>query len=529
MFTDARTLDDGAALDAEICVVGCGAAGLTLARQLAGSGARVVFLESGGFDYDEATQALYQGVNAGRDYFDLDATRLRFFGGSTNHWGGRCLPFEPLDFEARAGVAHSGWPIPFSSLRRYYEIAHEVVTLGAYDYDAEAQAAALNEKLFPFDENAVRSVLTRIKPLRFGEHYRELVARSGHMNCLLWANCTGFEFDESGERLTAVELRTLDGKRARASAKLFVLATGGIENARLLQLPNDRRPRGIGNTHDQAGRYFMEHLLYSSGLIVINERDAPYDIYADFLDAGADELQTTLALDPELVRREKLANVYFELQGQSGYGFTDAFSSGKHLAQSFKAFEWPDRFLHHVGAVMGDLDSVVDGVSDKLRGKPLLHEEAPTAFRVYNFGEQLPNPDSRVGLAETRDPFGAPRVQLDWRVLEADLDSIRRGHEILAREVGRSGLGRMQINLDFDHDPPLPSLRGGHHHMGTTRMSEAPGQGVVDTNCRVHDIANLYVAGSSVFPTSGFANPTLTIVALAARLADHLQAELRAG
>ncbi|GAB4525269.1 MAG: GMC family oxidoreductase [Parvularculaceae bacterium] len=529
MFTDARTLADGAALEAEICVIGCGAAGLTLARQLEGSDARIIFLERGGFEYDEATQALYRGENAGRDYFDLDATRLRFFGGSTNHWGGRCLPFEPLDFERRAGVAHSGWPIPYSSLRRYYEIAHEVITLGAFDYDVKAQAEALEQKLLPFDSSAVRSVLTRNKPLRFGEHYRELVARSEHMNCLLWANCTGFLFDEGGENLTAAELRTLDGKQARVSAKLFVLATGGIENARLLLLPNDRRPRGIGNTDDQAGRYFMEHLLYSSGLIVVNERDESYDLYADFLDAGADELQATLALNPEIVRRERLANVYFELQAQRGYGFTDAFASGKHLARSFRELDWPDGFFHHIGAVLGDLDSVVDGVSDKLRGRPLLHGDAPLAFRVYNFGEQLPNPDSRVGLAETRDPFGSPRVRLDWRITEADLESIRRGHEILAREVGRSGLGRMRINLDFDSEPPLPSLRGGHHHMGATRMSETPTQGVVDAHCRVHDVGNLYVAGSSVFPTSGFANPTLTIVALAARLADRLKAELHAG
>ena len=153
-------------------------------------------------------------------------------------------------------------------------------------------------------------------------------------------------------------------------------------------------------------------------------------------------------------------------------------------------------------------------------------DPARRAIFFMNELEQAPNPASRVRLIEQRDALGMPRVQLEWRLSGLDKRSIRRAHELLARELGRAGLGRLQLMLSEDEHRWPPELGGGRHHMGTTRMHRDPARGVVDPDCRVHGVGNLYVAGSSVFPTVGAANPTLTIVALALRLADHLVEQL---
>jgi choline dehydrogenase-like flavoprotein len=148
-------------------------------------------------------------------------------------------------------------------------------------------------------------------------------------------------------------------------------------------------------------------------------------------------------------------------------------------------------------------------------------------YVVKNVAEQAPNPDSRVVLSRERDALDCPRVALCWRTSPLDKRTAHRAREIFGEELWRAGAGRLQSSLEGEGKPWPARLRGARHHMGTTRMHSDPRRGVVDANCRVHGIANLYVAGSSVFPTSGAANPTLTIVALALRLAGHVNQVFR--
>ncbi len=197
---------------------------------------------------------------------------------------------------------------------------------------------------------------------------------------------------------------------------------------------------------------------------------------------------------------------------------SEGFESLRLLVRSLRQCRLPDDLTEHLWNVIADFDDVAEGAYRRLQKRDL----GTRVYRVMCRSEQVPNPESRVTLSDELDAFGVPRARLDWRLTEQDVDTIRRGQMFLAAELARAGLGRMQLPEEegFGWDQ---YVLGGHHHMGTTRMALDPRKGVVDADCRVHGIENLYLAGSSVFPTGGFANPTLTLVALAARLADHVR------
>jgi len=526
MFIDAHSIDDAAELEADLCVIGSGAAGLTIARSLRDTGLRVVVVESGGLEPDTETQALAAGTLSGRPYFDLDATRLRFFGGTTNHWGGRCVPLTPEDLAVRDWIPHSGWPIGFSELDAYCAKAHALIGLGPYRYDAAYLAGQIGEKLLGFHGDVVRTVMTRTHALRFGEAFGDEMRSSETVTVLLNANVLTLEADASGRNVARAQAGTLAGKRLSIRARRFVAACGGIENPRLLLLSQRAGGHPFGNGHDAVGRYFMEHLLYSNGLLVLPDGDAEFGIYGGTIDHDGAGLQATLAFHPAFLAQERLPNLYFELEEQRGYGFSDGAEAVSEIVRSLASLQWPDRLGRRAADIAGDLDVLVDGATDRLLGRRLFNERPPRAFRLRSLAEQVPNPDSRVTLGATRDRFGLPAADLAWHTTEQDIEALRRSFALVAQEAGRAGLGRLKLDPEEEGAVPMSSMRGGHHHMGTTRMSDDPRMGVVDANCRVHGMGNLYMAGSSVFPTAGYGNPTLTIVALAMRLAEHLRKEM---
>ncbi len=486
MLLDARSVPESGRVETDVCVIGAGAAGITLARELSGAPFRVALLESGGFDPDPATQALYRGRVYGRRYFTLDSCRSRQFGGSTNCWQGLCRPLDPIDFEAREWVPHSGWPFPAAALEPFYVRAQQVLRLEAFLYEA-ARWATPERPPLPFLGDAIESRVFQVSPTRLGEVYRDEILRAPNVDTWLFANVVEIETDPEARRVEAVRVATLGGRSFPVQARLFVLATGGIENARILLASSRAQSQGLGNGHDLVGRFFMEHPHVVAGAFLPSSRDVSLAFYRAH-DTGRVKLAGYLTGSDSLQRAERLL------------GFS-----------SFLAQDAPlPGFEQALSRVVGEADGA--------RGAP-----APRAVFFMNEIEQAPNPSSRVRLGEERDALGMPRVRLEWRLSAIDKLSIRRAHVLLARELGRAGLGRLQLMLsDDDHQWP-PELGGGRHHMGTTRMHVDPKQGVVDETGRVHGVANLYVAGSSVFPTGGAANPTLTLVALALRLADHLK------
>ena len=526
MLRDARALEDGAQIECDLGIVGGGAAGITLARALAGGKVRLCLLESGGLEFEEPVQDLDKGANVGLPYFDLDVCRLRFFGGSTNHWAGRCRPLDELDFEARAWVPHSGWPLTRAELDPYYGQAQKICQLGAFDYTPGPWLDP-GQAVLPFDPAKVLSRVWQYSPpTRFGEVYRSELGAAGNVDVLLHATVVDIEANEAGSEVLGLAVRTLEGKRLTVRARAYVLACGGLENPRLLLAANRQVKAGLGNQHDLVGRYFMEHPHCNAARALV--ADPALLSFYTFGQGGGHaqglEVVGCLNQSPERQRAEQLLNFdsLFTVDDVGDSGF----AALRRIWSAAGRGQWPDHLAADLWQALIDIDDTASG----LMGRLGLHAYHPgtASFRMWCSAEAAPNPDSRVRLSDQRDALGMPRIALDWRLTEQDKRSLLAGYQAVAEELGRTGLGRLQIAdwLTAGDNSWSPTVEGGHHHLGTTRMSQDPAQGVVDPSSRVHGIANLYIAGSSVFPTSGSANPTLTIVALALRLAAHLQERL---
>jgi choline dehydrogenase-like flavoprotein len=521
MLIDARSLPDGQVIETDVCIVGAGAAGITLAREFVGQGFRVSIMESGGLEFDEASQSLCEGENVGLPYFPLEMVRSRQFGGTTSVWSGVSKPLDKIDFEKRDWLPYSGWPFEKSHLDPYYKRAQVICQLGPYRYDppfwSDSQTAVL-----PFaDGRVTTSIFQFSPPTRFGRVYRDEITRSDNIRLYLFANATEIETDETGHQVRRLHVATLSGNRFTLSARIFLLALGGIETPRLLLASDTIQSSGVGNPYDRVGRFFMEHPHLESGVLLPSNPDMTVDLYRRHSVRDI-EIFGAIGLSEDVRREEQLLNFSATLTFTKGDRYEDALQSDgvhslRYLYRMIRRGETPDDLIDHLGRMIRDIDDVAVTLSGELFSSDL------PVYRLFNRTEQAPNPESRVTLSRERDRLGMRRVRLNWRLSDIDRRSVRRAHEIIGEELGRAGLGRLRVELDPDDPSWPPELMGGCHLMGTTRMHVDPKQGVTDENCRVHGISNLFISGPSLFPTCGCANPMLTIVALAVRLADHVK------
>ncbi len=507
----------GETLDADLCIVGAGAAGISMARELDGSSLRVLLMESGGLELDSATQDLYRGESVGRPYFPLEASRLRYFGGTTNHWGGWSAPLDASDFERRDWVAHSGWPIDRETLDPWYRRAQEVCELGAFRYAAGAWQAA-GQRLLDLPAAQAEHKIWHFSPTRFGTVYRETLRRSSNVRVVLGASATAIRTHRDGRHVTSIGFAGRDGHRAEVRARRFVLACGGIETPRLMLLSTGSDPRGVGNRHDLVGRYFAEHLFIHVGTVVFEKGIDELPAYHDVYPWHGKELLAGIGPSAAYQRERRILNSSITIEPVRE--LSEGYIALRSVLRDVRGGEWPDDLTDDLTVVMRDLDGLARTTQKKLAGR---WDSATLRAR----SEQCPNPDSRVRLGDERDALGLRRSLLDWRLTELDKRTAREAARLAAdmllrHEIGRARIVEWLLAEDLEWGP----MTGCFHHMGTTRMSESPSEGVVDRDCRVHGIDNLYVAGSSVFPTAGFMNPTLTIVALALRLADHLDPQI---
>jgi len=479
----------------DVCVIGAGPAGITLARRLAQRGAEVALMEAGGLEYSERSQALYAGRNVGLDYFDLDACRLRYFGGTSNHWGGWCRALDARDF---APVPHhplSGWPIGQLDLDPYRAETDAILDIPG--------AAAWPDR--PLTQARYRFQNVRIRwspPTIFGIKYGDALAASDRIHVALNANLVDLRLDAGHGRVTTARFRGYapDDPGWELRARHFCLCAGGIENPRLLLNFRSQMPEGIGNRHDVVGRYFCEHPHHIVGDLLLSH-PVPWHIYA-----------------PTQLLMHETGCLNFGVRMEPADAPPDVYASAIRDAG-------PRRFFRlDLSGRPPDPVALPQRLARTLRPEPM-----DGIVRLAN--EQALNPESRVRLGTERDALGLRRAELDWRLTELDFHTMRTAVVALGEHLAEQGLGRARMRDWLLADPPAVPDTGdydlaGRHHMATTRMAADPRYGVVDRDCRVHGLDNLYIGGSSDFATVGHANPTYTIVQLALRLGDHLGARL---
>ncbi len=523
MLIDARTLESGPDLTCDICIMGGGPAGLTLARELVGAPVKVCVLESGGLYFEEETQALARGDVVGHRYPSPDISRLRILGGASNHWEGNCSPLGVEDFRRRDWVPYSGWPFTRADLDPYYARAQVYCQLGPYTYDPRYWAERTGGTLLSEGSEKLETGVAQFSPpTNFGDVYGPELEDAANIEVYLHTNVVEIEASPLGERIERVRCRVIEGPEFAVSAKVFVLAMGGIENARMLLVSDRVHARGLGNRNDLVGRFFMDHPTVK-GAALMPSRPIDTSFYDGTI--GAEQAVTGfLQLAPEVVRERKLMNIRVPLFAVTNYYLSEGIASMHQLQDALDRRDWPDRFWGHVANVITDFDMVLEGIARQAFNKRLF--DSADAIGGYLFDtmiEQTPDPESRITLSGKRDRFGVRQVQIDWKLAKRDQDNLWAVYRILAAELGRLKVGRVKL---FEDNARLfeERLGYGHHHMGTTRAHDSPSAGVVDADLKVHDLHNLYVAGSSVFPTGGHVPPTLTIVALSIRLADHLKA-----
>ena len=517
-------------IETDICVVGSGAAGLAFAREFLGSRAQVLVLESGGLNLNPEVDALNCGEIIGMANRSLNEGRHRVLGGTTEVWPGGCMPLVPIDFAERRWVPFSGWPITLADLQPYYNRAGALLRVRAEAFAEDVWTAIGREGGPDLRPAALSHCLTLFspRPHRFlGKALRDTFTRSGNVRILLHATATGLYTDPSGRVVERLECASLSGQRVTVRARNYVLCGGGFENARLLLLSRRVEPRGVGNRHDLVGRFYQDHPTTRAATIHTDRPAILQNAYGVSFRGFPPQPRPypRIRLSPSLQERQGVLNCYATVAW--GIGEKTAEAAVLSLFRAARSFRTPKAIAGEFLEVTRDLPGTARFVARYLAGRASL--TPPNSMWLMSGAEQAPNPDSRVTLSDKRDAMGLPRVQLDWRLTELDRRTASAMACAVRDEFQRLGLARAELPgwLQDESNGWRTNMSAPFHPSGTTRMASDPKRGVVDENCRVHGVTNLYVAGSSVFPTSGYANPTFTIVALAIRLADHIKGTCR--
>ncbi|MBW4660926.1 MAG: GMC family oxidoreductase, partial [Drouetiella hepatica Uher 2000/2452] len=549
-----RQFEDNLLIETDICIVGSGPAGLSIAKEFVGTPIQVWIIESGGLEEEPETQALYniESVGAPR-VMQQEIIRSRIFGGSSHIWTGRCAPFDRIDFQARPWIPHSGWPISREQLDPYLERAGINLGLGPHCYEEQLwelfkvprPTPLLNEQILkPAFWQFSKSSKEPGQPTRFGRHF--MSGNAPNVNVLLHANVTHLNTNESGTRLESIEVSTLENKRGCIKAKAIILCCGGIENARLLLASNRTLPNGVGNEHDTVGRFLMDHPGCVIGSFDPQHSSKARSRFGQYwLDdaQGRHVYLHGVGLSPEVQAREGLLNCAAFLEEYSAQD--DPWIALKRLRKSLRkqsetssptidqAMFWRRDNASETAlesspyqdalAVLSHPQIAFEGIYRRfVKHRPPL----PKAERLdlYCLVEQLPDPESRITLSATKDALGMPISKIDWKISDREMQTVRRLSQVLCQEFQRMGLSPPTLADWLDTREGWQSnFTDRAHPIGTTRIAENPREGVVNSSCQVHGVEGLFVAGSSVFPTAGHANPTLMIVAMSIRLADWLK------
>lgn len=469
----------------DVCIIGGGIAGITLATKLSNS-LSIALIEAGDFTYSEESQSLYKGTTTGTPYFDLASTRLRYMGGSSNHWGGWCLPLDEKDYRKKEYLPHSGWPISKANLDPYLNDALEAADVPS----PESIGRSILDDVITEEVGFEKFQMLYSPFTRFGVKYRSRLEGQSNITCVLNASVTDIKMHDNLEDAKSVLCTGYDGRSLEINASTFVLCTGGIENPRLLLNFNKQIKSGIGNQNDLVGRFFTEH---------------PHFTVANYILEDNLEVPKYSFFSPSLkyMEEEKILNFGLRVFRIS--------KVGEELS-----------FKDKLREMLCDV-SFTRRAAETLKGKEMTCD---VEGKIRIASEQALNENSRITLNDEIDSLGMKKANLHWQLSEVDRKTLLSPTLKIAALFATKNIGRVKLvdwllNLN-DYPIPGEDEVAGHHHMCTTRMSDSPATGVVDQNLKIFGTNNIYVSGSSVFGTGGHANPTLTIIQLTLRLANHM-------
>ena len=546
VIISANDIDSGEVLRADVVVVGSGAAGIPLSLQLADANLKVILLEAGGKAVQSRNQNLYSGSVVDPSlHAPADKYRQRCLGGSTVTWGGRCVPLDEIDMAPREYVPLSGWPISFDELSKFQSIANKWLEAGESEYrssKAFADTVPPLIKNFESDLISIDSLERFSRPTDMFSRYEGRFESSENANLIYDANCTSVSLDKSGKSVEKLVVSTLDKNIFHVTASHYVLAVGGIETARLLLASNDVKDSGVGNENDVVGRYYMCHIAGNVGKlkfsIPIEDVRHGYEISPEGI-----YCRRRISLTESEQFRRKINNVVFRLHFPriADPAHKSGVLSLIYMAKPFISYEYGTRLrdgdgdsfksmlLHLRNVVFSPFETarfLIKWVAKRnlaTRKFPsIILENKTNRFSLEINGEQIPTRESRIYLSDEKDELGIPRVVVDWQYASQDIQSVKETLKVFQEELARQGIGELEFDENGLEEELLRFGAYGGHHIGTARMGTDPKTSVVDRDCKVHSVDNLYIAGSAVFPTSSQANPTLTLTTLAVRLAKHI-------
>ena len=512
MFKDLNDLSIQESISCDICIVGSGPAGISVAKKLLGSDVKVILLESGGIEPSVEHNELNKGENSGPRFLSLDASRVRCFGGASRIWAGHCAPFTKEDFKEKSFVPLSGWPIRKKDLDFYYKEAAEMLGIS---YDLFNHNNSINNSFsgvsFPElkGENSFLSSFVLQKSSasnrNFGTKYKKIFSDSNNIDVIFHSTVTKINVSENGKHIANIEAQDITKKKCIINAKKFVLAAGALENPRLLLDANNVFTNGIGNEKGFVGSCFMSHpgvpgvaeiFKTTKGLCLSKEKYSNDPMY-QFASSTSEQLNN------------KILGHGFDLKPALDFANRSTYSSARLNTDYKKLFK-------HL-----NIGQTAEKVFCKYNGNKY-------SSNLWNLNvglEQEPSHRNHLTLSSlSKDFFGVPLINMFWAdISKREIVTVEKSIKLLARQFGRTNSGRVKYTEDFISGKAFYQPDSVNHHIGTTRMAKTIHKGVVDNNCKVFSISNLYISGSSVFPTSSIVNPTYTIIALSLRLGDYLK------
>ncbi len=513
---------------ADICIVGGGAAGIVLANELKDYPGKVILVEGGDVNYSGESQELYKAESKNDHFPDPMYSRLRFMGGSTNHWENNTAPFDPIDFDYRDWVKNSGWPISFDDLKAHYVRAQYYCGVNQDGYELDYWTKKLGFKDIWQGSDVCQSKIAKyaVMPSRFYANHGASLNVQENLTIYSNSNLVGISYSESSKQVDKINCVNHEGIELNIEAKSFVIGLGGIENARVLLDFNEHYNDKIGNQGGAVGCYFMEHPTVRALHLSSNEQQR-FKLYEQH-QAQDKYVMGYSGLTDKILEKHATTNIRVPFIKASQFELSDGISSSHILKNIFTKGDWPEGTGSHLFNVISDIDMVIEGIARKSFDERVFdHADDFGGFSTVVMIEQTPDKSNRIMLGDTKDRLGKKRVKIALTETDTDKTMAWKSLNILAQEFGAQNLGRARILTNRASRVWGSQLGYSQHHMGTTRMSESPENGVVDADCRVFGTNNLYMAGSSVFPTGGHVPPTLTICAMSVRLAKYLESEVK--